>query len=520
MFRKLQPLQESSFWKNTEKFIFISTRPAFDYQIRKTFHLFYSFGVMNTITVVPEKNYFLVFSYNPYLQDDVPIEIDPMETNTSKIFESKLKNLYNYNYKIVSYVESPPFLYQNKLFMDEICRIQNASIGLEVKLNNQDSDFVPQYVKLLTEKKVDLTLNTGVKTIYNYNPLPSVITYDEKAFCAMVPNPQRTSFFELILKPFDGWTWIALLLTVAVCAFVWKLFKFFYPNAGDSTWFFMFGVFANFLGQSLKFRGNQRTQVLLVQICIVMTFILGNNYQSILTTFMTESREGKRLTTIDELMKSDYFFKVDPTFHDKIKESQDFQQFEKNMEELPIYLPVADFSQSSKKNIVFIMRCNVAEMYFDNLGPTEGPVEHYYMLPEKFYKSLASFELADDSPHRSFLQHFSDLVFESGIRQYWKNFILRLKDNRGEIEQRFFTDEEYLLKLADLSGVFIVWSICLLVCVLVLLLEIFLHDFMLNLNWQKIKENLFCQISQNTKAKGKKQKMKVKFIQVKPASVV
>lgn len=369
----------------------------------------------------------------------------------------------------------------------------------------------------MVNKKVDLTLNTAIKTTLNDAPLPSVITYDEKAYCAMIPNPPQTSFVELILKPFDGWTWIILTLTVAVCAIVWRLYRFFYPNTGNSTWYFIYGVFVFFIGQGLSFRGNRKKQVLLLQLCIMMTFILGNSYQSILITFMTEARNGLRLQTYNDLVKSDFNLKVDPLFYDIIKSSKDFPNFEKRVEKLSLGPEFFYFDKWSKNNTAIVLRCDVAETFYYNLNSSEGPVDYYYMLPEKFQKSLTSFELSDDSPYTSILQHYSNLVFESGIKSHWKNFIIKLKDYRADFEQRYYTNEDYYLKISDLKPVFVVWMLCLLASTFVFLLEIFCHDFLQNLNLGIANRAYWNAIVSMGNKKPKPKKEKVRFIQVKPA---
>jgi hypothetical protein len=520
MFKKLQPFDESNFWKNTEKFIFIATQPGGKHQVDSTFMLFYSYRLLNAITIIPHNNFFRVFSYNPYLPGEIPMyEIDNMETNTTEIFKDKLKDLHGYEYKVLEYREAGFSMYHNFNFMALMCKVQNASIITKTKLNNSDKKFLKKYEDLMTMKKVDMTLNTGVKTTFNNAPLPSVITYDERAYCAMVPKPPRISFIALVLKPFDSWTWIALVVTVGSCAVVWRLYRFFYPDTGDSTWYFIFGVFAFYVGQALTFRQNRTKQVLLIQLCIMMTFILGNTYQSMMTTYMTESRDGIRLKTLDELMKSDYNFQVDPIFYDLIRDSKDFPQFELKMTKLPIFSEAINFLESAQKHIVYIAQCELADLYFENLKPNEGPADHYYMLPEKFYKSLSSFELSDDSPYQSFLQYYSDRVFESGIKLHWQSIYLKLKEFRAEIEQRYITNEEYLLKLEDLKGVFKIWFFCMLGCTLVFLLEVFTHDCLQNLTWKVAEKALYVNPKTKQKKKSKKRKMKVRFVQVHPMEI-
>jgi hypothetical protein len=350
MFKDLQPFDESNFWKNTEKFIFIATQPAGKHQIESTFMLFYGYRILNAITIIPHNNFFRVFSYNPYLPGKIPMyEIDNMETNTTEIFKDKLRDLHGYRYKVLEYREVGIGMYHNFNFMELMCKVQNATLITKAKLKTVDKKFLKKYIDLMTRKKVDMSLNTGVKTTFNNAPLPSVVTYDEQAYRAMVPKPPHVSFIALVLKPFDGWTWIALGITVGACGVVWRLYRFFYLDTGDSTWYFIFGVFAFYVGQALTFRRNRTKQVLLIQLCILMTFILGNTYQSMMTTFMTESRDGIRLKTLNELMKSDYSFEVDPLFYDLIKESKDFPQFELKMTKLPIHNERMRFKKMLRK---------------------------------------------------------------------------------------------------------------------------------------------------------------------------
>jgi hypothetical protein len=442
-----------------------------------------------------------------------------METNTSEIFNDKLRDLHGHKYKMLVHEETGINMYQNFNFMELMCKVQNASLVTFAKLRLEDVKFVKKYNELMSTKKVDMTLNTATKTTINNAPLPSVITYDEQANCAMIPIPPRTSFIDIALKPFDSWTWIALVITVGACAVVWRLFRFFYPNTGDSTWYFIFGVFAFYVGQALTFRHNRNKQVLLIQLCILVTFILGNTYQSMMTTFMTESRDGIRLKTLDELMKSDYNFYVDPIFYDLIKDSKDFPQFESKMTKTPVFLWKINFMESAQKNIVYIFRCDLSDAFFKNLDIDAGPINHYYMLPERFYKSLSSFELSDSSPYQSFLQYYSDRVFESGVKLHWRSVYTKLKEFRAEIEQRFMSGEEYLLKLEDLKGVFMIWLVCLLGCTLVFLLEVFARHRLQKLTWKVAGRAFYKNPKSKQKKKSKKRRMKVRFVQVQPMDI-
>jgi hypothetical protein len=516
MFRKLQPFDESNFWKNTEKFIFISTRPATHDQITLILSMFHGFSVLNAITIVPHIYFFRVFSYNPFLSgDEIFYEISNQQKDTSEVFNDKLVNLHGYRYKAVSSYEGGYMSEKNKIFMGLMCRLQNASSTLDTKRLEHDANRMKTYLHLMIMKKVDLSLNTGIFTTFNNEPLPSVITYDETTFCAMVPLPPRTPFIELILKPFDQWTWIAAFVTVTACAGVWKLIRYLQPNTGNSTWHFLFGIFANFVGQAIEFRRTHKRQVLLIQMSVMMGFILGNVYQSMLTTFMTESRDGRRLNTLKELMQSDYNFHMDPILFDAFEKSNDLSEIIRNVTKMTSMNITFNFSESSANNVVYMFRCDMVELYFNHLNLTESPVNYYYILPEKFFKSMAHFELSDDSPYQSIFQHYSDLVFESGIKQHWEDFMYKLEDNRAEIERRYYSNEEYLLKIHDLKGLFIIWLICLVACAVVFLAEVLTHKCMKHFG--KV-EKLCCGGSKN-EGKVKKRRNQVHFVEIEPFEI-
>lgn len=510
LFLKLQTLSESNFWSNTEKFIFIATRPASDKDVFQIVLFFHNFRVLNSLIITPASNSFKVFSYNPYFEvKETVYAIDISVRNVDHVYEDKLKNLQNYSLKLVAYREPRNFIEKNFGFLNEVCKIRNASYHIQFLLDNAHEDFNKKYLNLMISKEVDLSVNTGMQSVVNGVRLPSVITYEQKAYCALIPIPIRTSFFELLLKPFDTWTWILLIVSVLICAVFWN----FYDNHQDSACYFIFGVFANFLGQSIPFRNNRRIQLVLLQLCIMMTFILGNAFQSILIAFLSESRNGTRLATLNDLMKSDYKVKADPVFYDIIEASNEFPDFMKRVQKLYKKDLSMDFHQVSLDQIALIIRCDFVEDLFYYRNISSGPVELFYRLPENFYKSFVRFELCDDSPYQEMFQHFSDRMFESGLKEYWKHVIriFNSSNNRIEIESRYFVNEEYMLKMSDLKPVFFGLVFCHFAATLMFLLEIFWCHFLQKLQWSMICPTIW----NDDKKSGRKNKG---IIQVRPVN--
>ena len=79
------------------------------------------------------------------------------------------------------------------------------------------------------------------------------------------------------------------------------------------------------------------------------------------------------------------------------------------------------------------------------------------------------------------------MIFESGIRQHWKEFE-KYDDIRGKIETNKINNEEYLINFDDLFGVFYLLGFGFICAVLTLIFEIFWHDCLRLLNYQMIRD--------------------------------
>ena len=108
--------------------------------------------------------------------------------------------------------------------------------------------------------------------------IESVNTFDVNGYCALIPKPPRTNFLQHLLTPFDAWTWVFLLLSIGLSAWIWLLFNCMSFGNENSAGYFIIGFTASFLGQSMTFRRARIIQVVMLQICIFTTFILGSAY--------------------------------------------------------------------------------------------------------------------------------------------------------------------------------------------------------------------------------------------------
>lgn len=252
----------------------------------------------------------------------------------------------------------------------------------------------------------------------------------------------------------------------------------------------------------ISFRNKRIIQRSLLQICIFMIFILGNAYQTLIISLISESRYGATIKTFDELMQSNYNFKVDSLFYYMMNSTD----LEINLQSIDNIVNHINYQQEALNNTAIVFSCDVAEfiMYSDEYD--FHVVDYYYMLPDQVYSFYESFSTSKFIPYHERLQYYSSLIFESGIRQHWKEFE-KFNDNRGKIEINKMNNEENLINFDDLFGVFYLLGFGLILAAIVLLLEIFWFDFLRHLNYSMIYEFMM---------KKKEDKMKVRRIQVKP----
>jgi hypothetical protein len=487
-------------WSKKTKFIFVPVDFRF-YFLGNIFKFFDVIGVTNSILLQREK-ILKVYAANKFIGKGIIYEIKDKKDRLDIVFPDKLKDMKDYTYKL-GFVDQPPRLTVHRhipfgvdfAIFKTIINRQNAKVWVG-QAGSQKA-----ITELLQHKQIDLTLNTGISEIAN-TFLRYINTYDENGYCSLIPIPPRLSFLHYLLTPFDGLSWIFLIVCTLTCAFVWRLLR--KSEDSDSEWYFIYGIITNFIGQSIPFRNNRRMQVIILQLSVLMTFIMGNAYQSLIITAMTTSREGIRLKTIDEMFASDLKFKVDPIFYDIVTRSGDSKSIIDRMEKgrgLP------DYEKLSNDNYAVIGRCDMIE-YSYNVESNAG--EFYYMLPEKMMPFYEKFMLSPMSPFYEMLQKYHDYAFESGIRQFWHEFFKHKKIVKYSRENEYYKNEEYYLSMKDVYGCFYILLVGYSVAGVVLLIEIFWHDC---LKRAEIKKSLTQKVH---KLAYREKRMRVRRVQVQP----
>lgn len=291
---------------------------------------------MTSYIVIYEEQSWKIFSANVFGKYKTVVELSESVPKFSEHFPDNQRNLEGYTYQIVLVEQYPKIRSTvasgalkpegvNIEIFSEIAKHQGGSWKVDFKCEDKNGSKtlcsdVEKFVSVLFAGDTALTLNTAI-LVPSFSYRSMINTYDVVAFCAVVPVPPRLSFLRFLLTPYDTPSWLALGLAVSVSAWIWR---FLIKNQGNSNSasHFMFGIFGNFLGQAIPFRTTSRMQTTLLYLCILMTFILGSAYQSIILSLMSKSREGERFTTFEELFQSNMSFDTDQTFKQYLQGSQ------------------------------------------------------------------------------------------------------------------------------------------------------------------------------------------------------
>lgn len=438
------------------------------------------------------------FSFNPFFASTkYPLySLDANKITIADVFPDKLKNLNGYEYQVILF-EDPPIVRQlngityaqDISFIKTLVDLQNARFRAIAFTVEEAEGF---FVKTLYQGSGDISLNKNV-FLPDEIHLKSVSTFETDGNCALIPYPERKSHFDFMFQPFDLSTWLLIVASMIGCSIVWHYLKQSSAINSNSAAYFIFSFVSNFLGQSIPFRKHGPTQKLILQLSIALTFILGTAYQSIMISLIAESRFGNRITTIDELISSNFSIYAGNIFIRQINGSEFYQQIKSRLIE-PTDSGIPSFKDLALRQIVVIHSCRTLDVLMNEISPLvpyeKKPINFYYKLDEKFNTYHLHFPTA---LHTYFLQKFNDfsmMVFESGIKYIW---YARppYEDLRALKEREYYENEEYLLNILDLIPAFVLLATGLTLSTVIFLLSIFWDDFLSKFDWKKRTEK-FC----------------------------
>lgn len=222
--------------------------------------------------------------------------------------------------------------------------MQLLALKQNAELNVHKFDVQTDIVEdLFAEGLIDVGLNTGhfgtLSAARQF--LKSVISYEMSGYCALVPMPAKTIFTSLIMTNFDPRILILTLLSIVCAAILWQIY--FIRNVNkqqaDSALRFIFGVYAVFITQSLKFHKNTIIQMIILQIFIFASILLGIVYQSEVASLLANPRHGTRIKSVEELMKLDYDFYANRFFNAVMSDLNPHEEFLNKIKFFDYWLP-------------------------------------------------------------------------------------------------------------------------------------------------------------------------------------
>ena len=417
----------------------------------------------NDLILAQTKDVLGVISFEVLNQDDI-----------NYLFPNKVRDLKGSSINGIMFHQYPSIWLQNGvlvgrdvLFLDFFIKHLNGTFDIL----SFDSNFVEKEQAKMYDifSTTDLVLNTGITVSARTEKFRQIWTHEMLGYCALIPKSPPIPFFYYLLSPFDSITWILTSLSVAFASILWHFINTKrLTRSRHSTGYFLFQIYSMFVGQSLNMFKLCLLQTCIIQLFVFLIFIIGNCYQSIIISLMSEKRDARFINSFDDLKNSDFTVKANGLFYDRVVMSGLDQSWQKKLirsSELNNYL-----EEYYIQNLALIVKCDVAEIliYSSFLNNSH----FYYMISEtidahnNFYLSAKDHNIIGDS-----LELFANKIFESGIRQHWKNFQV-FKDVRNEEEANFLLNEEFLLKMNDMVFIFYLLGIGLAVACVAFLFEL------------------------------------------------
>lgn len=201
-------------------------------------------------------------------------------SNDAELFPNKLENFNNTVLKVLAFPGMPDVEFiKKKLFsphtnlLDLISEKRNAKIELKITQNFSSGQT------LLKNKQIDLILSKS--DISPKSALKSVVSYTEYGFCALIPIPESPQvLFYSMYNSISSSGRTLIYLQGASIMILWRIIRAM-GQARGSSWYIIFALYANFLGQPFNIRPTRSMMKGLVMICFLGDFIMNNFYQGL-----------------------------------------------------------------------------------------------------------------------------------------------------------------------------------------------------------------------------------------------
>lgn len=203
------------------------------------------------------------------------------------------------------------------------------------------------------------------------------------------------------------------------------------------------------------------------------------------------------ISTISELFSPQNHFIVSLTAHNFIIHISEYQ---KAYDDGRVIITKTHIDE---KDEIQIFRCENIEKFL-----RQGNSRNYYVYPHRLISFYIIHGIVHMSPYKENFQELVTQAYSSGLNHAWENFYM-LEISQFEKKKFIKVQEEednMILNLKLIAPAIAVLPIGCLLAFLVLMIEIFHHDFYRYFSWQKFME----------KSMWKEKKIKVRRIQVKP----
>lgn len=476
---------EQSFWMSTNvKFIVLPTGDSDDFV--PIFQLFITLKRLNVVVFKQGENSTQLMALKYFKPNYLLLEAS---NNTDEVFFDKLQDMEGYNYKAAAVNQIPRLIWRkgkfygfDVFFMEIVAKYQNAKFSIEF-VNASDPNAKAQMAVLILMRNLDIglnTINSGIGFDNFKKFFKTFNTYDVDGFCALVPIPQRNSFFGYFFVPYDRISWMFMLISVISLGIVWKIFKAQHMSRSlNSSGHMVFGAIGGFLGQAFKYRHTRWFHLMIIQIFIFMMLVLGSAYQSLLVSLLTVARNGTRISTVDELIKGDFNFFTDPTYYDIVNKLDLNNPIRSKLHKDSSSNFKIDIAAKHANNSVLITRCSyIHDMVYTANTKYEGqqPLDLFYILPEKLFAFYETLMTGRYSPFADRFEEISLRIFESGIKQHWTTLLRKFTD-QIDLKEIAIIKEEHLLKLDDLKYVFYLCGFGLFGALIVFFAELIHHKY-------------------------------------------
>lgn len=391
------------------------------------------------------------------------------------LFPNKLQNLNGLEVNGVMMNQYPRLWIQNGRLVGRDIRFLNIFLqqhNCSLHVITRTNKFITENMTMMYEilLNADLILNTGLTIYLEPERFRQVFTHELKSFCICIPRSPRIPFYYYLVAPFDSVVWALVSLALIFASILWHIIKIKrFSQSQHSSGYFLFGVYSLFVGQSLNMIKLCLLQTCILQLFVFLTFIMGNCYQSLIISLMSDTRDAKRINTLSDLKNSELFVLASPLYYDFIFENDLDREWQKKLiKQVELSNNLIEYYN---QNFALIVSCDVAELLLFAYASATENSKFYYMLAERT-QTLNNFYLtAKDNLFADSLELFANKVFESGIRQYWRT-IQRVKDERDYADLNYLLDEEFLLKIDDMVYIFYLLGLGLAISFIVFIYEV------------------------------------------------